>query len=322
METRKVQKSGNSSFVVSLPAAWARAHGIGKNSPVSVEVNPDGSISIIPDAKAERQCAPFVLRLGASITASDLRKLIGAYVSGHSTIVLVPHQRDFSKAVRLASDFTSRVMGQEVVEESEKQIVIKDVLQPSEFPTEKILRRMGAISRSMLSAAILQLQNPQESNEVVETMEKNVDRLLFLVARKHHRFLRFPHMAAEEGVSLPKSHLQFLTALSTERVADYARFICKASAGVPRQERAVLCKVAEASGSIYGRTVEALSKFDSDGAQAIIEDVRSAQDRLWSQLPASKSSNSIRIFSSLRRISEYSTNMCENLIDFSAHPET
>jgi len=48
MGIRKIQRSGNSSFVVSLPIEWVKLYGLKKRDLVDIQVNQDGSITIFP----------------------------------------------------------------------------------------------------------------------------------------------------------------------------------------------------------------------------------------------------------------------------------
>lgn len=55
MEFRKIQFTGRSSYIVSLPKAWIREHGLKQGDLVSLVFNPDGSITIFPGKPKEEE---------------------------------------------------------------------------------------------------------------------------------------------------------------------------------------------------------------------------------------------------------------------------
>ncbi|HPK81961.1 MAG TPA: AbrB/MazE/SpoVT family DNA-binding domain-containing protein, partial [Methanoculleus sp.] len=83
MEIRKVQITGGSSYIVSLPKQWIRSTKIQKNDPVGLIVQPDGSLLITPKIGGESLQRVRVFEVGASADRTSLlRLLVGAYVAG------------------------------------------------------------------------------------------------------------------------------------------------------------------------------------------------------------------------------------------------
>jgi len=52
MEIRKVQFTGGSSYVITLPKEWIEREKIKKNDPIGVEIQPDGTL-LVTKATAE-----------------------------------------------------------------------------------------------------------------------------------------------------------------------------------------------------------------------------------------------------------------------------
>ncbi|NLB00820.1 MAG: AbrB/MazE/SpoVT family DNA-binding domain-containing protein, partial [Methanomicrobiales archaeon] len=83
MEIRKVQITGGSSYIVSLPKQWIRSANIQKNDPVGLIVQPDGSLLITPKISGETVYRTRVFEVSATTDRPYLlRLLIGAYVAG------------------------------------------------------------------------------------------------------------------------------------------------------------------------------------------------------------------------------------------------
>jgi len=317
METRKVQKSGSSSFTVSLPADWVKAQKISKNAPVFVGQNADGSLSILAHAAPEKNAAPMVLRVSGKEKKSVLfRRMVAAYIAGCQCIDVIPAPGQFALALELVSDYTSSTVSQEVVEETEHKISVKDVLNPAELPMGRVVQRMHAVCRKMVGAAVALNGSGKQAGPSMDILERDMDRLLWLAARKHHLFLRFPSIAAAEGISLTESHLLFMTARYMERIADHALIVWKNGNDSGRLHD--IGKIAEAQ---YSKASLALFEKNEALAQQVIEDVLSFKASTGSMKNSNITAAQISSFASIRRIAEYSAGMCENLIDFTASQE-
>ena len=271
METRRVQKSGNSSFVVSLPSAWVKAQGIKKNAPVFVGRNSDGSLSILAHATPEKSDEHVALRVSGKERKSVLfRRMVAAYIAGCQCINVLPAPGQFSAAMELVSEYTSSTVGQEVVEENERMISVKDVLNPAELPMGRVAQRMDAVCKKMVGAAADSLGGRMPPGLNMEIMERDIDRLLWLAARKHHMFLRFPSIAASEGISLSESHLLFVSARYMERIGDHALIAWKS-----KSESGKLHEIGKFAVLQYSNASRALFEKNEALAQQVIEEVLS-----------------------------------------------
>ena len=129
METRKVQMTGGSSFVITLPKEWTRSYKIKKNDIVGVEVQQDGSLLVLP--KTEIQQIQKVKEFDVSNVDDPtflFRYLIGAYEAGFSVIKLSSEKRMPLFVRPVVREFTQMTIGQEVIEESETSVILKDLL--------------------------------------------------------------------------------------------------------------------------------------------------------------------------------------------------
>ena len=53
MEIRRVQMTGGSSFIITLPKEWVKKLNIGKNDPIGLIQQPDGSLLVTPKMDKE-----------------------------------------------------------------------------------------------------------------------------------------------------------------------------------------------------------------------------------------------------------------------------
>src|SRR5438093_4520530 len=94
MEGRKLQLTGGSTYVVSLPKRWVLDAGLKAGDTVFLETEGDGAVSVRP-RPAEK--VPMRRRLfeerGGERRDHLLRKLVGAYIGGFSFLeIRLPYQ--------------------------------------------------------------------------------------------------------------------------------------------------------------------------------------------------------------------------------------
>jgi phosphate uptake regulator len=159
----------------------------------------------------------------------------------------------------------------------------------------------------------------------IEAMEKDVDRLQWLIARKHGIFLRYPSLAAKESISLPESNLYFLVSRQIERISDHAVSIAKIC-GKYAKCRAHNPKMSAKGAkclAAYDNAIKALFDFDIGLANSTIDEVLGMSDGFDAVLAngllgKGGSVAPAYVVGSLRRIADYSVGICENTIDYSA----
>lgn len=223
MEIRKVQITGGSSFIVSLPKDWIRDSDIHKNDPVGLIIQPDGSLTITPkiSGKASERVKIFDLTY---FDSADIlfRSLIGAYVAGYNVIEIVSPGRIPSWVHKSVRKFTQRTVGQEVSDQTDKKIVIRDLLNPGEMPFSSTLRRMSVIVAGMQRDAVFALKTRDE--ELVEDVilrDRDVNRLYWLVARQFNLLLRNVSLSRDMGIHIELALIYLQISRVIERVGDH-----------------------------------------------------------------------------------------------------
>jgi len=188
MEIRKVQTTGGSSYIITLPKTWVKKLNIKKNDPLGLVVQPDGSLVITKNVGEEQEERVMEIDVAGVDTETYLfRCLIGAYIAGYNAIKIKSKSTipPFVRAVVMK--FTQATIGQEVVEETDNSIIIKDLLNPAEMPFERSIRRMYTIARGMHRDAISMLRNRNKMlAEDISHRDNDVDKLYWLIAAAQH----------------------------------------------------------------------------------------------------------------------------------------
>ncbi|HOG73327.1 MAG TPA: PhoU domain-containing protein [Methanofastidiosum sp.] len=227
MEIRKVQITGGSSYVITLPKEWIKSLNIKKNDSLGLLVQNDGTLLVTPDKIMEKKRKIKEYTVDSSTDKTFLfRLLVGAYVMGYSDIAIrskdtMPPQ--VREAIRM---FTQIAIGPEIVDEEPNLFVVKDLLSPMEMPFEKTVKRMYSLVESMHKDAIKSLKNNnKELAENVISRDFEVDRLYWLATHQYNVILTDIILSKKMGLSQEDASYYFLISRILERIGDHASIL-------------------------------------------------------------------------------------------------
>lgn len=229
IETRKVQKTGGSSFIISLPKPWIEQHRIEKNDTLAIISQPDGNLLITPQLEREK------LTKTKEIMTDDFqdenflfRVLIGAYIMGFS-IIIIRSSKKFEPHIKdCIREFIQVAIGPEIEEESDNFIKIRDLVNPKEMPFEKTIRRMYILAGGMFTDSInaFKTGNMKLAEEVIKS-DNDVDRLHYLIMRQVNMALSDIIICQKMDVTLEGAVNFQQISRFLERIADHAVKISK-----------------------------------------------------------------------------------------------
>ncbi|MCD6458352.1 MAG: phosphate uptake regulator PhoU [Thermoproteales archaeon] len=185
---RSIQKTGRSTFIVSLPRKWVLNHGLERGSKVLLEFLDDGSLRVKPYLEEEKpilQENRVVLEIESGEDTSIERLLIAYYEAGYDVITI--NQRPYlseelRKEVRRA---LLRLSGLEVVEESSDKLLLQVIIDESQIPIKKTLERMENIVRSMLADLKKSvIENNAKILESIVERDNELDKFYFFLGRQ------------------------------------------------------------------------------------------------------------------------------------------
>ncbi len=222
METRKVYKSGGSTFVVSLPKRWAKKAGIKEGDTVTVR-ELEGSLTINAGV-IEKTPTTAVIDSSQLKSEDDLKLLIiSHYLVGNDKIVVkfeAARRLEYKKNIR---DVIGFLMGLEIAEEYENHVLLEVFLDQERISTTQALKRMYLIITSMLKDAkeVIGSESEDLARDVI-MREKEVDRLYFLIVRQLKSAVRYSRSAEILGIKEQREALGFrIVVKSFERISDH-----------------------------------------------------------------------------------------------------
>ncbi|MHA1660702.1 MAG: PhoU domain-containing protein [Promethearchaeota archaeon] len=229
IETRKVQQTGGSSYIISLPKVWIIRHGIKKNDTLGILSQPDGNLLITPKIDSEAFLSSKEIIVDDYKDSDFLfRILIGAYIMGYSKFILKSSKKIELNVRDCITKFTQIAIGPEIIEESNNIIIIKDLVNPKEMPFNKTIRRMYILAQNMHEDAIKALlsRDIELANKVINR-DNDVDRLHWLIGRQSHIILRDIILCQKMGITLEDANHFQLISRFLERIGDHAVKIAK-----------------------------------------------------------------------------------------------
>jgi phosphate uptake regulator len=328
MEIRKIQMTGGSSYVLSLPKAWVLERNIQKNDPLGIVAQADGTLLITPNLHYDStaRSKEFALKDYPDPTYL-LRSLIGAYISGFTMIRISSAGRIPPKVRMVVRKFTQMTIGQEVSEEADNSIVLKDILNPTEMPFENTIRRMYVIVKAMHEDGLYALeQGRRELAEDVVARDTDVDRLHWLIHRQFSLIVDNPSLSLKMEITPAVAATYYQISRIIERVGDHTVLIADAALvliekGVDRMLVSKLTIMGEASLDIFNKSIQAIYSGSIAGANKIIseaEELEPEYNSLADTIQKMRVPEAVavsQITQSLHRISEYSSDIAEILIN-------
>ncbi len=272
METRKVQRTGKSTFIVSLPKLWAVKNDIQPGSLIYITQSENGALVLSPD-RSERELAAR-LEIGDKVGDPLIRDIIGCYVSGYRTMeVTSAHMTADQK--RDIHQIVQKLIGPEILEETVNKVLIRDLIDPEELQSERALRRIKTVVRSMIQDALAaMLTNDREMAADVIQRDDDVDRLYLLVSRQFTEILRSGSVK-QESLDPITAFNYARAATNLERMADHAS---RVAAMILECDCHLPAKIIEEMGAISPQllnlvedSISSLVLLNSEKANEVIE---------------------------------------------------
>lgn len=329
MEIRKVQVTGGSSYVITLPKEWIKSTNIQKNDPLGLNIRSDGTLLITSKMidKQSQKLKEFTVTDETDQTYL-LRQLVGAYIAGYNSIKILSKSRIQINVRTGVRNFTQITIGQEVVEETDKSIIIKDLLKPAEMPFNSTIKRMQVIVQSMHEDAMSTLKtgNKKIAKEIL-SRDNDVDRLHWLVARQHNILLQNINLAEKMNLSIPLTNTYFLISRIIERMGDHVVRIAQNALNLADRKlnKEFLDKIQSASKlafDIFNNSIGSFFRKDINSSNKNIESVKKLGvlcEEINNMALEEEGAIAISIgyiVESIRRIGEYAEDISETTINY------
>jgi phosphate uptake regulator len=332
-ELRKIQVTGGSTYIISLPKTWIAQMGLKRSSVVSIVQRDDMSLCIQPKGieSPERVKKVIITIHQGEKPDSVVRRLVSSYINGYNIIQVRSTEKRIDLETRFAiKDFVrKKLVGTEILSDLPNELALQILLSYAELSVKDALRRMSLIAASMHRDAVqtLSADNPRIAKEIVN-MDDEVDRFSFYVIRLLNVAVRDAHVLKESGIATPRQCLAYrLITKSVERMADHATNIAENRLAlhlVPIHDEILteLNRISASAIKVFEASMEAL--FDEEYSEAdkvmeAAEETRGMEDEVIHKIvklaPVEDVPQLRLIVESIMRTSEYGADIAETVLN-------
>jgi phosphate uptake regulator len=331
-EIRKLQITGGSTYVISLPKKWVTQNRLEKGSSLLLRQEDNGSLAVLlPELGKQEKTEEALIKVGPEESSEALiRKTVAVYLQGYNIIhVRAKDQKEILSTQRNAIKTFARNMlvGTEIVIDSSTDLKLQVLLSYPELSVPSALRRMAIITSSMHKDAITALKNiDHQLASDVRATDYEVNRFHLYIIRQLKIAIQNPRLITEIGLEKPKDCLGYrLVTKMVERTADHATNIAKYVQLLKKQLNEDFLKsikeMNQVAISSFETSIESLFKRNYALAESVIEKANSIVALEKKVILSSKETNideaaNIRlVIESVRRIAEYSTDIAEVVLN-------
>jgi phosphate uptake regulator len=331
-ETRKLQITGGSTYIISLPKKWITRNQLKKGSCLSLKEEEDGSLSISSyEQTLVEEPEEALIRVSPNDNPDAIiRKAVSAYLVGHNIIhIRALDQRQLSSTQRDALKIFARhlLVGTEIVTDTQNELTLQVLLSYPELSVQSALRRMSIITSSMHKDAIAALKSldHQLAKSVIET-DNEVDRFNLYIIRQLKMAVGNPRIVKGIGLDNARDCLGYrLVTKSVERTADHATSIAEnvllLKRHINEKVLGTIQKMSATAISMFEAALDSLFKRDFNLAESIIEKtieiVSLEKEAVLSsqEIGLEEVANLRLLIESVRRTAEYASDIAEIVLN-------
>ena len=335
-EVRKIQFTGKSTYVLSLPKKWVSELNLKPGDPVTIIREPDNTLSIISDitrSSIEAVDEATVQVLKEENANSLKRKVVSMYLAGYNIINLKsklgrinPIQREAAREV-----VRRNLVGTEIIADSSDLITIQVLITLPELSVNTAVRRMFLLATSMHRDAMTSLieLNSELANAIIKS-DDEVDRFSLYILRNLVIATKNERILNDVGLKKTSDCLSYRLAVkSIERIADHASKFAEKSLSIkekiPPDILENIKKMSDLSLQDLNDSVEAFLRRDYAMADKIVdrkENVQILENNIVSLLDNTDygTFNQYKIFiklllEDLRRTAEHASDIAEEALN-------
>ena len=220
-ESRKLQQTGGSTLIVSLPKKWINKNKLKAGSEVRLRKQSDGTMNIDP-GKSDTTKKTSIVQCNDEESQHLFRDLIGVYLAGATEIKVLGNPRLTVKERKTIRKFSASVIGLEIIEEEAAQAMLTDMSNPGALPFRTAIKRLYKIVSAMYNDSILILEGADDLAADVVDRDKEADKLQWFIERQFNMMLENTSLSRELMASSFEGVIYSNVARYLERIADHA----------------------------------------------------------------------------------------------------
>ncbi|MEM3079206.1 MAG: phosphate uptake regulator PhoU [Thermoproteota archaeon] len=337
-ETRKIQFTGKSTYIISLPKRWVESMNLEAGSQLIIS-RQDHSLILTPKdlVKPAKPTEATILISQKDDPNSLMRKIIALYLVGYNFIRIESKDGHITSLQRnFIRDLTrKKIVGTEIISESMNDIRLQILLSYPELSVESALRRMCLIAMSMHEDAMLALKKlDKKLAQDIITLDDEVDRFSFYIIRQLKSAVQSEKILKEIGLTDLRDCLGYRVLVkSVERIADHAAKVAENIIFLEEKiNDSITQKISEISHfarSVFSDSINSFYKKNYLSADNLISKAKTitsmeadAIKEISKKVEASKIPYVRMIMESIRRTAEYASDIAEVVLNLNVNQIT
>ena len=331
-EIRKIQFTGKSTYIVSLPKKWVTSMGLKAGSPIVI-TQQDNSLILTPKevVKPATQPAEATLTISSEDDPDTIaRAIISLYLAGYNFIIVRTREERIGSMQRnVIKELTrKKLVGTEIILETLNEIKLQILASYPELSIENALSRMCIIATSMHNDAMQALKNFDKklAQEVIQ-LDDEVDRFSLYIIRQLKAAVQNWKILKDIGLSSPRDCLGYRVIVKfVERIADHSARIAENVLALKEKPSEaifqVLNEMSTLAQSVFEDAIKALFKKDYALADRVISKAKTiatienkAINEIRYKAKSADTYNMRMIIESIRRIAEYASDIAEIVLN-------
>ncbi|BBG24038.1 phosphate signaling complex PhoU family protein [Sulfuracidifex tepidarius] len=324
--TRKIQLTGGSTYIVSLPKEWVKALSLKAGDEVQIMEDSDLKLVVIPKNGEKKDTDKRKILLCENMIVEAIaREFIAYYMAGYSQVTITCKKMKGEDRAYIKDVVRKRLLGAEVIEEDVSSLTVQFLINEKDLPITKAISRAYAISHNMLKDALVSIESQDlEIAKEILGRDDEVDRFFFYVARQLTLSVSSLNILTEEGYNLTQVVDLYSIVKSIERVADHASRIAENIPYTEKlQHRSDVLEVGKMSMEFYEKSISGFLNQRKEMSHEVIGSnmrtfekvIRTADLLLAEERDVKATSSGIMILDSFRRVMRYSIDIAEATID-------
>lgn len=329
-EVRKIQFTGRSSYILSLPKYWVKEMNLTAGDSVIVSRVDSSSLLITPKSAKVEKRPEVLVSVGQDDSPSSLaRKIVSIYLIGYGNIQVRSKEGRFTPAQRNAVKnlVRTKLVGTEIVDDSSEKMTLQVLLNIADLSVENAVRRMHLIATAMHKDAVIALgeRNKDIAEEVILS-DDEVDRFSLYVIRQLKFAVQSQSALETVGLKNRRDCLGYrLIIKSLERIADHAsgiaEIVVESEIVTPQQVMKKIEEYSKYALETLDNSMAALFKRDYALADSVVELAQQAPKYEKEILEIAeklrgKDLSSLRvILEDVRRTAEYAGDIAEIVLN-------
>jgi len=332
IERRRIQRTGSSSYIITLPKEWVDSVKLKSGDYVIVEKY--GDKLVITPPTTEPLTLKANIRVYSGVDSQQvLRIMLATYLIGYN-LITVNFDKGIPDLAKLISEVKSivraKLAGVEVIEESFNTVVFKVLLDIRELPLISAIRRLHLIVNNMLQdcSNLFKTDDLNYAHAIIQR-DDEADRFHHMLVRELSLALLDVKVQHELGITNVTEILSYrIIVRNLERIADHAVTIARRVLNIGGLKNPELvCKFLEKDKELFNKAMDSLYNLSRRVAEDVINEsrrtVNEIEEALHSEVMPMQADVREKvtitlILDSLKRIARYSNGIAEASLNIKA----